>query len=115
MLTCVAFNRCRYLPELTLSENINLPPTLLSRFDLVYLVLDKHDEERDRKLAKHLVSLFWADAPEQTQPVSVSAEPLTVGDGILPIKASLVTALIILDYACLHRCLLIRPGLTLCC
>jgi DNA replication licensing factor MCM4 len=61
---------CRYLPELTLSENINLPPTLLSRFDLVYLVLDKHDEDRDRKLAKHLVSLFWADAPEQTQPVS---------------------------------------------
>lgn len=61
---------CRYLPELTLSENINLPPTLLSRFDLVYLVLDKQDEERDRKLAKHLVSLFWADAPEQTQPVS---------------------------------------------
>lgn len=63
---------CRYLPELTLSENINLPPTLLSRFDLVYLVLDKHDEERDRKLAKHLVSLFWADAPEQTQPVSTA-------------------------------------------
>jgi DNA replicative helicase MCM subunit Mcm2 (Cdc46/Mcm family) len=60
----------RYLPELTLSENINLPPTLLSRFDLVYLVLDKRDEERDRKLARHLVSLFWADAPEQTQPVS---------------------------------------------
>jgi DNA replication licensing factor MCM4 len=70
---CSCHDPCRYLPELTLSENINLPPTLLSRFDLVYLVLDKHDEERDRKLAKHLVSLFWADAPEQTQPVSVSA------------------------------------------
>jgi DNA replication licensing factor MCM4 len=68
--TCL-FPSCRYLPELTLSENINLPPTLLSRFDLVYLVLDKHDEDRDRKLAKHLVSLFWADAPEQTQPVSL--------------------------------------------
>lgn len=35
----------------------------------MYLVLDKRDEERDRKLAKHLVSLFWADAPEQAQPV----------------------------------------------
>jgi DNA replicative helicase MCM subunit Mcm2 (Cdc46/Mcm family) len=72
---------CRYLPELTLSENINLPPTLLSRFDLVYLVLDKHDEERDRKLAKHLVSLFWADAPEQTQPVSLPAVPLLCAGG----------------------------------
>ena len=25
-------------------ENINLPPTLLSRFDLIYLVLDKVDQ-----------------------------------------------------------------------
>lgn len=54
---------------MSLSENINLPPTLLSRFDLVYLVLDKRDEDKDRRLAKHLVSLFWADAPEAAQPV----------------------------------------------
>jgi len=30
----------RYISDMSLAENINLPPTLLSRFDLVYLVLD---------------------------------------------------------------------------
>jgi DNA replication licensing factor MCM4 len=37
-------------------ENVHLPPTLLSRFDLIFLVLDPQDEEYDRRLAKHLVT-----------------------------------------------------------
>jgi len=45
-------------------ENIKLPPTLLSRFDLIYLILDKVDEGEDRRLAKHLVGLYSADADE---------------------------------------------------
>jgi len=56
---------------MSLAENINLPPTLLSRFDLVYLVLDQRDNEKDRKLAKHLISLFWRDVPANTMPVGV--------------------------------------------
>lgn len=68
ILACANPKGSRYIPEMSLSENINLPPTLLSRFDLVYLVLDKRDEDKDRRLAKHLVSLFWADAPEAAQP-----------------------------------------------
>jgi DNA replication licensing factor MCM4 len=31
----------RYDPRASIVENINLPPSLLSRFDLVYLLLDK--------------------------------------------------------------------------
>ena len=31
----------RYNPTKSVVENIQLPPTLLSRFDLIYLVLDK--------------------------------------------------------------------------
>ncbi len=42
-------------------ENIKLPPTLLSRFDLIYLILDRPNEESDRRLAKHLVSLYYSD------------------------------------------------------
>ena len=31
----------KYDPKLSVVDNIKLPPTLLSRFDLIYLVLDK--------------------------------------------------------------------------
>lgn len=29
------------------------------RFDLIYLILDKADEQTDRRLAKHIVSLHF--------------------------------------------------------
>ena len=38
----------RYNPRMSVVENIKLPPTLLSRFDLIYLVLDKPNAESDR-------------------------------------------------------------------
>lgn len=53
----------RYNPNLPVTENIDLPPPLLSRFDLVYLVLDKVDEATDRQLAKHLTSIYLEDKP----------------------------------------------------
>ncbi len=49
----------RYNPRLSVVENIKLPPTLLSRFDLIYLILDKPNIDQDRKLAKHIVSLYY--------------------------------------------------------
>jgi DNA replication licensing factor MCM4 len=39
-------------------ENVNLPPSLTSRFDLLYLILDKSTEANDAKLAKHVALLF---------------------------------------------------------
>lgn len=35
----------KYNPQKSVVENIKLPPTLLSRFDLIYLVLDKQTEQ----------------------------------------------------------------------
>jgi len=46
-----------------ITRNIDLPPTLISRFDLLYLVLDQVDEAMDRKLARHLVGLYLQDDP----------------------------------------------------
>ncbi|CAK9301642.1 unnamed protein product [Gordionus sp. m RMFG-2023] len=43
----------------TIIENIKLPHTLLSRFDLIYLILDYQSEVFDRKLANHLISLYY--------------------------------------------------------
>jgi DNA replication licensing factor MCM4 len=55
----------RYNPNRSVVENLDLPPTLLSRFDLIYLVLDKPNEATDRYLARHLVSLYWKEPPAQ--------------------------------------------------
>ena len=50
--------KSKYDPSLSVVDNIKLPPTLLSRFDLIYLVLDKQSEAADRRLANHIVSLY---------------------------------------------------------
>lgn len=54
----------KYNPNLPVPQNIDLPPTLLSRFDLVYLVLDRIDEQNDRRLARHLVGMYLEDTPD---------------------------------------------------
>ncbi|KAF2227870.1 MCM2/3/5 family-domain-containing protein [Elsinoe ampelina] len=60
----------KYNPALPVPQNIDLPPTLLSRFDLVYLVLDRIDEMNDRRLAKHLVGMYLEDTPDHAQTTS---------------------------------------------
>lgn len=57
----------RYNPDLSVPQNIDLPPTLLSRFDLIYLILDRADEKTDRRLAKHLLSMYLEDKPQSAQ------------------------------------------------
>ncbi|OAY69136.1 DNA replication licensing factor MCM7 [Ananas comosus] len=37
------------------AENINLPPALLSRFDLLWLILDRADMDCDLEMARHVV------------------------------------------------------------
>lgn len=48
----------------TIIDNIQLEHTLLSRFDLIYLMLDPQDENYDRRLARHLVSLYYKTEDE---------------------------------------------------
>ncbi|KAJ2779566.1 MCM DNA helicase complex subunit [Coemansia interrupta] len=50
--------------QLSIVENMNLPPTLVSRFDLVFIVLDTVDEAMDRRLARHIVGLYVDDAAD---------------------------------------------------
>ncbi|XP_023234915.1 DNA replication licensing factor MCM4-like [Centruroides sculpturatus] len=51
----------------TIIENIQLPHTLLSRFDLIFLMLDPQDEVYDRRLARHLVSLYYKTQKEEEE------------------------------------------------
>lgn len=65
----------RYNPDLSVPQNIDLPPTLLSRFDLIYLILDRVDDKADRRLAKHLLSMYLEDKP-QSAPTSNDILPV---------------------------------------
>ncbi|KAB5588569.1 DNA replication licensing factor mcm4 [Ceratobasidium theobromae] len=67
----------KYNPKWPITRNIDLPPTLISRFDLVYLVLDNIDESTDRRLAQHLVGLYLEDRPESAATDIIPIETLT--------------------------------------
>jgi len=47
-----------YDPKLSVVENIHLPKNLMTRFDFIWLMLDKRNRETDRRLAEHLVSMY---------------------------------------------------------
>ncbi len=82
----------KYNPNLPVPQNIDLPPTLLSRFDLVYLVLDRIDEQNDRRLARHLVGMYLEDTPENASnqeilvSVTYAADPFFVLTPIKPVE-----------------------------
>lgn len=54
----------RYLVNRTVAENIDLPVTLLSRFDLVFIMRDEPDAEVDGRVAKHVLLLHADEVPE---------------------------------------------------
>ncbi|MFB6222616.1 MAG: LAGLIDADG family homing endonuclease [Haloarcula sp.] len=43
-----------------IGEQIDLEPALISRFDLIFTVTDKPDEEADRNLAEHIIQTNYA-------------------------------------------------------
>ena len=47
----------RYNSKLSPHDNINLPAALLSRFDLLFLLLDQATEQNDLALARHVTTV----------------------------------------------------------
>ena len=47
----------RYDPYKLIAENINLPVTILSRFDLIFVVRDVPDADLDAKMSEHILTL----------------------------------------------------------
>ena len=42
-------------------ENIDFLPTILSRFDMIYVVKDVHDPVRDQKLAQYVMNVHTGE------------------------------------------------------
>ncbi len=46
----------RFTNDRTIAEQLDLPPTLLSRFDVIFSIKDLPDQERDRRLANRILA-----------------------------------------------------------
>lgn len=51
----------RYNPKRSIVDNLHIAPTLLSRFDIVCLLIDKGDEENDRAVSEHILSFYGSE------------------------------------------------------
>jgi replicative DNA helicase Mcm len=54
----------RYLPNRTVAENVDLPVTLLSRFDLIFIIRDEPNLDKDKAIAEHITTLHAGEVPE---------------------------------------------------
>jgi DNA replication licensing factor MCM7 len=61
----------RYNPKISPVDNINLPAALLSRFDLLFLILDTPNRDDDERLAQHVtyVHMFSEHPPLEHDPI----------------------------------------------
>ncbi|KAJ3339717.1 MCM DNA helicase complex subunit mcm6 [Gonapodya sp. JEL0774] len=57
----------RYDTKLTLKQNVNMSPPIMSRFDLFFVVLDQCDESADLAIARHIVN-FHSSRGEALEP-----------------------------------------------
>ena len=51
----------------TPTDNIDFQATILSRFDLIFIVRDTHDTERDQGIAKHVIGLHMNSGVEHIE------------------------------------------------
>ena len=75
-----AANPCggHYDSSKTVSENIKMSGPLLSRFDLLFLLLDDPDQEHDKRLSRHLLHQldqfgYNADGKPKGRPMTPSS------------------------------------------
>ena len=61
----------RYEPYRTVAENITLPVTILSRFDLIFVLRDQPEKETDAKMSEHILDLHRRGSmPSAESPIS---------------------------------------------
>ncbi|MCJ1227513.1 Mcm2-7 hexameric complex component [Toensbergia leucococca] len=62
----------RYNPRISPVENINLPAALLSRFDVLFLMLDQPSRDADEELAQHVTYVHMHNKHPETEGVVFS-------------------------------------------
>ncbi|HXY83187.1 MAG TPA: minichromosome maintenance protein MCM [Candidatus Saccharimonadales bacterium] len=60
----------RYDPYRNITDNINLPVTLLSRFDLLFIMKDVPEPDSDSKMSEHILTLHRMKTTPEEPPMS---------------------------------------------
>ena len=79
----------------TVAENLKMGSALLSRFDLVFILIDKPDEEQDQRLTEHVMALHskhHGRGVAETQTRGGSAQILASTQGIGQLEQRLAPA-----------------------
>ena len=61
----------KYDPFKNITENVNLPIPLLTRFDLIFVVRDIPAKEKDEKIARHIIDLHTPQGTDQRSVIDV--------------------------------------------
>jgi replicative DNA helicase Mcm len=80
----------RYEPHRTVAENISLPVTILSRFDLIFVLRDVPNKESDSKMSAHILEIHrkGLSPVEAPIPVDLLRKYVTYAKGIRPALSS---------------------------
>src|SRR5881628_3610336 len=58
----------RYEPHRNVAENISLPITILSRFDLIFIIKDQPEPDYDSRMSEHILALHRSKVSPETAP-----------------------------------------------
>lgn len=77
----------RYEPHRTVAENISLPVTILSRFDLIFVLRDQPNKEADSKMSDHILEIHrkGSSPVEPPIPTDLLRKYISYAKGIKPV------------------------------
>ncbi len=80
----------RYEPHRTVAENISLPVTILSRFDLIFVLRDVPNKDMDSKMSEHILEIHRKGLSPVEPPISLELlrKYVSYAKGIKPVLTS---------------------------